>query len=395
MEVLKQIKDLLFDVRRNWLLGCLLLFLELFLNVGIIWKVNYTEIDWTAYMQEVEGFLNGTWDYTELKGDTGPLVYPAGFVYIFSGLYYMTSHGANIKLAQYVFLVLYLLTVAAIVYIYHKSAKTPPYALVFLTCFSYRVHSIFVLRLFNDPVAMLLFYVSIIFFIHSKWTIGCVFYSLAVSVKMNILLSSPGLLFLLIEACGWVGTIKNLTLCALIQFLLAIPFLYENALGYITCAFNLGRQFFFKWTVNWRFLSEDIFLYRGFHMMLLILHIVVLAGFAFRKWKAKEVVQKAKWELSSHSIHTNRILILVFGSNFIGMCFARSLHYQFYVWYYHTLPFLLWSTALPDALKLLIWGVIELCWNTYPSTDVSSAALHVCHLVVLLALWKGKKKRQD
>eukprot|EP00118_Oscarella_pearsei_P011347 m.75743 g.75743 ORF g.75743 m.75743 type:complete len:126 (+) comp35952_c0_seq13:18-395(+) len=75
MEVLKQIKDLLFDVRRNWLLGCLLLFLELFLNVGIIWKVNYTEIDWTAYMQEVEGFLNGTWDYTELKGDTGPLVY--------------------------------------------------------------------------------------------------------------------------------------------------------------------------------------------------------------------------------------------------------------------------------------------------------------------------------
>ncbi len=33
-----------------------------------------TEIDWVAYMQEVEGFLNGTYDYMELKGDTGPLV---------------------------------------------------------------------------------------------------------------------------------------------------------------------------------------------------------------------------------------------------------------------------------------------------------------------------------
>ena len=33
-----------------------------------------TEIDWVAYMQEVEGFINGTWDYEELKGDTGPLV---------------------------------------------------------------------------------------------------------------------------------------------------------------------------------------------------------------------------------------------------------------------------------------------------------------------------------
>lgn len=37
-----------------------------------------TEIDWLAYMQEVEGVANGTWDYTKLRGDTGPLVYPAG-----------------------------------------------------------------------------------------------------------------------------------------------------------------------------------------------------------------------------------------------------------------------------------------------------------------------------
>ena len=33
-----------------------------------------TEIDWRAYMQEVEGVVNGTRDYYQLKGDTGPLV---------------------------------------------------------------------------------------------------------------------------------------------------------------------------------------------------------------------------------------------------------------------------------------------------------------------------------
>lgn len=33
-----------------------------------------TEIDWIAYMQEVEGVVNGTYDYLQLKGDTGPLV---------------------------------------------------------------------------------------------------------------------------------------------------------------------------------------------------------------------------------------------------------------------------------------------------------------------------------
>jgi alpha-1,3-mannosyltransferase len=42
-------------------------------------------------MEEVEGVVNGTYDYTLLKGDTGPLVYPAGFVYIFTGLYLYVS----------------------------------------------------------------------------------------------------------------------------------------------------------------------------------------------------------------------------------------------------------------------------------------------------------------
>ena len=43
----------------------------------------YTEIDWKAYMQEVEGYLSGERNYERIRGDTGPLVYPAGF-HIFS-----------------------------------------------------------------------------------------------------------------------------------------------------------------------------------------------------------------------------------------------------------------------------------------------------------------------
>lgn len=45
-----------------------LIIFEIFLNIFIIERIKYTEIDWIAYMQEVEGFLNGTLDYQYLKG---------------------------------------------------------------------------------------------------------------------------------------------------------------------------------------------------------------------------------------------------------------------------------------------------------------------------------------
>lgn len=41
---------------------------------AIMLSTTDTEIDWKAYMDEVEGVINGTYDYTQLKGDTGPLV---------------------------------------------------------------------------------------------------------------------------------------------------------------------------------------------------------------------------------------------------------------------------------------------------------------------------------
>lgn len=67
-------KDLLFNPKKSIYVMCGLFILEIFLNIFIIRKRSYTEIDWIAYMQEVEGVVNGTYDYYQLKGDTGPLV---------------------------------------------------------------------------------------------------------------------------------------------------------------------------------------------------------------------------------------------------------------------------------------------------------------------------------
>lgn len=92
-DIIKLPRAILCDPEYFWYLTGLLLIGELIFNTIIIHKVSCkvgslktttiffihrvhldTEIDWVAYMQEVEGFISGERDYLKLKGDTGPLV---------------------------------------------------------------------------------------------------------------------------------------------------------------------------------------------------------------------------------------------------------------------------------------------------------------------------------
>ena len=82
------------------------------------------------------------------------------------------------------------------------------------------------------------------------------------------------------------------------------------------------------------------------------------------------------------------LVSIIFTSNFIGMCCARSLHYQFYVWYYHTLPFLFHhsaKTSLPVSILCLL--CIEYAWNVYPSTVLSSVLLFSVHIFTLVRIF--------
>uniref|UniRef100_F6PJB8 dolichyl-P-Man:Man5GlcNAc2-PP-dolichol alpha-1,3-mannosyltransferase n=3 Tax=Ciona intestinalis TaxID=7719 RepID=F6PJB8_CIOIN len=198
-KLLKEAVQCFFNPDKTWLVGLFLCSVEVILNLCVINTVKFTEIDWIAYMQEVEGFINGTYDYMKLQGDTGPLVYPAGFVYVYTALYYATNHGANVRMGQYIFFLIYLVNLYFVLRIYNKTKKCPPYVMIFMCCTSYRIHSIFVLRLFNDPIAMLILFISVNLFMENYWIFGSFFFSFAVSVKMNILLFAPGLLLLMIE----------------------------------------------------------------------------------------------------------------------------------------------------------------------------------------------------
>jgi ALG3 protein len=260
------------------LFTCGILAAECLLGILIIQKVAYTEIDWEAYMQEVSMWWDdGIYDYRNIYGGTGPLVYPAGFLYLFLGLRWITHQGTNVKLAQYLFLGMYLGLQALLVTVYTRCARflastikekdTQQLSLqkahtiwswriaMGLCCCSKRLHSIFMLRLFNEGPTMVLLWVCLYFLINNHWNSGCVAFSYAVSIKMNVLLFAPGLLLLLIQQAR--GDLKLVVkrlfaCCALPQLVLGAPFLMTYPESYLRKAFELDRVFFFKWTVNWK-----------------------------------------------------------------------------------------------------------------------------------------------
>lgn len=99
---------------------CTALSLGLTLHEANLWKID-TEIDWQAYMQQVAQFLSGERDYTKIEGGTGPLVYPAAHVWIYTALYGITHAGKDIPLAQALFAMLYIATLVLVMSCYWKA----------------------------------------------------------------------------------------------------------------------------------------------------------------------------------------------------------------------------------------------------------------------------------
>jgi len=75
--------------------------------------------------------------------------YPAGHVLVFRLLYVITDAGTNIALAQQIYAALYVVSLILTCAIYRQAGAVPNWTICLLPL-SKRLHSIFVLRLFND-----------------------------------------------------------------------------------------------------------------------------------------------------------------------------------------------------------------------------------------------------
>jgi len=394
----RRLVDFAISLALDWryfpILAALLLIFEASVSSFIILRVPYTEIDWRAYMQEVEGWVvrkDSPTNYVTLKGSTGPLVYPAGFLYLYRALRWIASStnssencdivaaasafgpppepcgGLDVQRAQWVFYVLYLATQGIVLDIYNQTRPGPPWICVLLVL-SKRLHSLFLLRLFNDCVAMFFAHAAVSFLVRRRYLLGSLFFSLSVSIKMNALLALPALGLLLLRNTGVVNTTIFLSFSVALQALLGAPFLSTYPQEYLAKAFEFSRVFFHQWTVNWKFVPEDIFISKKFALTLLSLHLVTLLLFAHYKWLNKDgglftvvikvlssVFNSSKKSLFNNAVYKDSSLFaaqILWTCVFVGIAFSRTLHFQFYSWYFHSIPFLLWrANFIPSLME--------------------------------------------
>lgn len=351
-------------------------------------------------MEQIALYIAGERDYVKIYGGTGPLVYPGGHVYIYRILYAITDEGRNIKLAQWLFAFLYLSTLLVVMLCY-RQAKAPP--IIFpLLILSKRLHSIFVLRLFNDGFAVFFLFLAIYAYQQRQWTLGSIAYSSGLGVKMSLLLALPAIGAVLWQARGRDSALKQAVLIAQWQVLLGYEFLFRHAASYFGRAFELSRQFLFKWTVNWRFIGEETFLSSSFSLTLLVGHASLLAGFLATRWlrpsglRITQVVpallnppKPAEQERIARKVTADFTAYAILSSVVIGCLCARSLHYQFYAYIAWSTPFLLWRGGVHPVAIYAIWVAQEWAWNVYPSTDASSMIVVGCLAGTVAASWIG------
>lgn len=526
-------------------------------------------------------------NYTLIEGGTGPLVYPGGHVAIYTLLWALTNKGQEIQLAQYIFLIVYVLTLALVIACVYRNTElhlgpeetlskseevnnkssnykpnkllssslislVPPYLWALpLLCLSKRLHSIYMLRLFNDCFGTLFSVLFVSLMVSHRWILSSIVLSVAVSIKMNSLLYIPGAAVIYLQAVGLKKSITRIAVpFILVQMIMALPFIFDltpltqlvseklecfslqefsdnsypelshttlqmspegfleslkatasnlsksfayvyrdvsqylaaffsvplaqivrviakdirvspYALDYVKHAFDFSRVFMYKWTVNWRFIPEDIFISPLFGKILLALHLtVILAGFATHKsgwWfsplkplpigsqhvasgpstgtsssietqQRRNVMRKvtpifvvksrsdftfislvralfldnitnyARQKLIKKGMDKDYILKTLISSNLIGILFARSLHYQFYSWFYWSVPYALYVCSTNFSkdrkpsfvgviLSLGIWISQEIAWLTYPSTSLSSLVVIFSLAYMVAGLW--------
>jgi alpha-1,3-mannosyltransferase len=241
------------------------------------------------------------------------------------------------------------------------------------------------------------------------------------NVKMSLLLPLPAMGLLMVQKLGSRESMTQFMIFFQIsvrpnhclklermeinerQVLFGYPF-RKQAFSYFGKAFELSRAFLYKWTVNWRFVPEEMFLSKPFAIGLLGIHAALLLLFGVTRWIKpskrsprqfmKIIMPQAEprdQDVMAKRVTPNFVMTTILTAMMIGMLCARSLHYQFYAYIAWSTPFLLWKAGFHPIVQYVLWGAQEWAWNVYPSTPLSSVTVVGVLATTVAGVWWGTR----
>lgn len=193
-----------------------------------------------------------------------------------------------------------------------------------------------------------------------------------------------------------------LILIGAIQIICAYPFLVEYSEEYMATTFKFDRKFSINSSINFNWiLYSPLFHSTYFTTPLLLGHVGLLVYFLFKKWlplchpdnkfRFKHIFRSlGVWPIRICDTKTEdayHIAEVFFTCNFIGLACARSIHQQFLVWYWFSIPFILYEPIKQGrmSLKHVTISIILLnyCYSfsSTPPTSLIVFIIHVWYMV--------------
>ena len=317
-------------------------------------------------------FLEGVRDYFELRGIQGPWHYPVLHLYTYTLIYWMTDDVYNPYPAIILATVTHLLVAYLAVKIYQEAfgKNSRNVLLVTICCLGTTTTANATKFAFWDSLNVMFIYLCIYMLQKGYSYLGFTFFYIALAYKLNVLLYLPGIMFIVSLNKGvWVSILCFL-LWIVCHFILALQFTIHNYQTYFTRAFSIAKKFSLTGSIGhfWigkherhRFQEPWFALLFALAIFLNLLYVLIVRWAPLlhpeRKFGLTIFLDSiglipCRKQSKIGKISPYFVAEVMFLSNLIGIVWARTVHRQFMIWYWFSIPFLAYSSIITNRILL-------------------------------------------
>jgi alpha-1,3-mannosyltransferase len=250
------------------------------IKISVILFFNlHSEMDYDDQISYSSVYLKNVVDYDLIFGDSTNFGYPAIGLYI-GALRYKLFEFFNLELGASMVLssMVHLMSIWTVSKIYKKAfedADEPQRSnIALLFCVMFFPSTITVSGLSLESWAVMFCLLSIYTFQKGEHLSGILFYSVALSIKMEAFYFLPAVCYLMAMSSGQFLACWGLLFILILQVLFALPFISANPVSYFMHAYfyNIRRSYDTSESMLWGFLPNSVGQNAVFLVLLTLLH---------------------------------------------------------------------------------------------------------------------------